>query len=195
MYQLSDIAEISFGVYAKTIPASENNVGLIPYLQIGDFDYLGTLQPQKISTFVNEDFNNDKFFLKVGDILLPAKGIRNTALLYFEHYPKAVASSLFFVLRIEDKMILPQFLTIYLNHPNTQAKIKAMISSSVTVPTLNKKDFQKLLVPMLPLIEQEKFIQLNLMQSLERKLTNQILEKKELLLNQLLSNRINDLNF
>lgn len=195
MYQLSDIAEISFGVYAKTIPASENNVGLIPYLQIGDFDYLGTLQPQKISTFVNEKFNNDKFFLKVGDILLPAKGVRNTALLYSEHHPKAVASSLFFIIRIEDKRISPQFLTIYLNHPNIQAKIKAMISSSVTVPTLNKKDFQKLLVPMLSLIEQEKFVQLNLMQSQERKLTNLILEKKELLLNQLLSNHINDLNF
>lgn len=195
MYQLSDIAEISFGVYAKTILTSENNVGLIPYLQIGDFDYLGTLQPQKISTFVEDDFNNDKFFLKAGDILLPAKGIRNTALLYSEHYPKAVASSLFFILRIEDRRVLPQFLTIYLNHPNTQAKIRTMISSSVTVPTLNKKDFQKLLIPMLPLIEQERFIQLNFMQSEERKLTNQILEKKELLFNQLLSNRINDLNF
>ena len=176
MKPIKEIAEILFGVYAKVRSAT----GGVLYLQIGDFDAYGNLVLGKDKSYINQtEINNERQFLTSGDILLPAKGLKNAAFHINEHHLPAVASSLFFVIRLQDRTILPQFLAIYLNHPATQSKIKAMISSTLTVPVLNKKEFQELPVPIISLAEQKEIIQLHHIYQQERAITIQLLEKKE----------------
>lgn len=177
MKPIKEIAEILFGVYAK----ERSTTGGVLYLQIGDFDANGNLVLGKDKSYINQtEINNERQLLTSGDILLPAKGLKNAAFYISEHYLPAVASSLFFVIRVQDPTtILPQFLAIYLNHPATQSKIKAMISSTLTVPVLNKKEFQELPVPIISLAEQKEIIQLHHIYQQERAITIQLLEKKE----------------
>jgi restriction endonuclease S subunit len=175
MNTINDIAEISFGYYTKSNPT-----GTIPYLQISDFDSFGKLQTNSISTFVDEDDASiRKQLLRKGDVLMPARGIKNNAYVFREEF-RAVASTLFFIIRINDtEKMLSEFLCIYLNHPKTQAKIKAMVSSSVTVPTINKKDFLALPVPIVSIQKQKNIIQLHQLQEEERETITLLLEKKE----------------
>jgi restriction endonuclease S subunit len=175
MNTINDIAEISFGFYAESNPT-----GTIPYLQMRDFDRFGKLQTDSISTFVDEDDASIlKQLLRKGDVLMQARGIKNNAYVFREEF-RAVASTLFFIIRINDtRQILSEFLCIYLNHPRTQAKIKAMVSSSVTVQTINKKDFLELPVPVISLQKQKNIIQLHQLQQEERETITLLLEKKE----------------
>lgn len=187
MRKIEEIVDITFGLYAKSSPT-----GTIPYLQISDFDKFGKLQIHSTSFVDNKDIEEKridigKYFLQRGDILMPARGIKNTAYLIKEEM-QAVASTLFFVIRIANQVpILPEFLCVYLNHPNTQNKIKSMVSSSVTVPTINKKDFLELSVPMVSLREQQKVISVYQLHQEEKAMLIQLVEKKEQLINAIIT--------
>lgn len=191
--KIEEIAEISFGLYTNGRHSVSSPSGTIPYLQISDFDSFGKLQVESISSFMDEkDFDSNKHLLRGGDILMPARGIKNNAYLFQEDI-QAVASTLFFVIRVyRESPIIPEFLCIYLNHPNTQNKIKAMVSSSVTVPTINKKDFLELSVPVISGKEQQKIIYLNQLHQEERATLTQLVAKKEQLTNAIITQILSD---
>ena len=177
METIGNIAEILFGVNIQ----NRHSAGEIRYLQMSDFDDSGLIINSQPAVFVGTaDLTTERQLLQAGDILLPAKGGRNTTFYIEESYLPAVASSLFFVVRVQSSAIDSRFLGLYVNLPNTQAQIKAMISTTATVAVLNKKDFQHLLVPMLPLAEQHKIIHLHRLHQQERQLTMQALAQKEL---------------
>lgn len=173
---IGNIAEILFGVYTK----DRQSEGEVRYVQIGDFDDEGLLTNSQEPVFVaTADINPERQLLQSGDVLLPSKGWRNTAFYIEDSYLPAVAASLFFVIRLQSPAWDARFLTIYLNQPSTQAQIKAMISTTATVPVLNKKDFLNLPVPIIPLTEQHKIIRLHQLHQQERQLTLQLLTQKE----------------
>jgi hypothetical protein len=75
-----------------------------------------------------------------GQVLLAAKGARLLAACVQPEWLPALASPSFFVLSVNDSdHLLPEFLTLVLNLPDTREALRARLSTT-TIPTLNRRD-------------------------------------------------------
>lgn len=147
---LSHLAAIQTGVFAKTIA-----VGDIVYLQAKHFDENGVLLNILHPDLLEEGISN-KHILQPGDVLFAAKGTKNFATVYESKNPTAVASTTFFVIRISDSALLPEYLAWTLNHPNTQSFLKRNAIGSAML-SISKAVLGDLEI-MLPTIEKQKCI-------------------------------------
>ena len=81
------------------------------------------------------------------DILLPSKGNRIFATLFQEQWGKAVASSIFYVLRVDTSIVLPAYLVAILNLPQYQQQLWQMGGGS-NIFSLRKKELEDLQIPL-----------------------------------------------
>jgi len=181
---LGHITTIQTGFFGKTVAEGE-----IVYLQARNFDENGklisTLHPELMADDVTE-----KHLLRPGDVLFVAKGTKNSAAVYESHNPPAVASTSFFVLRLFNEDILPEFLAWFMNHPNTQKLLKGNAIGSSMV-SISKAALEKLEISM-PDVQTQRAI-LNIMQlrNTEKKLKQQIENLREKQIQQQVMKAIN----
>lgn len=144
------ISRIQTGLFAKP-----NAVGDIVYLQSKHFDDQG-----KLSAALHPDLSineiSEKHLLRSGDVLFAAKGTKNFAAVYEEHNQPAVASTSFFVIRLFNSKVLPEYLAWFLNNPNTQALLKAQ-AMGTSIPSISKLVLEDLEIPV-PTIEKQKSV-------------------------------------
>jgi hypothetical protein len=116
--KLKQLASIQTGVFAK--PSTN---GDIVYLQVRHFDENGQLHG---SLHLDLKFGNisEKHILQTGDVLFASKGTKNFATVFENHYPTSVASTSFFVIRLNSALISPEYLAWFMNHPDTQQLLK-----------------------------------------------------------------------
>lgn len=178
-----NIATIQNGIYLKPEPFGE-----ALYLQIKDFNTYGNLI-EKTAARVQLPAKTNKHLLQSGDVLVIAKGSRNTAYTYNGKLP-AFASSTFLVLRLSTEntdKILPEFLAWYINTPQMQASLcnvsRGTIISSLSVPALGNMQIS---VP--PIFIQEKILKVNQLSGLEQSILNQLSKLKHQYTQQLLIN-------
>ena len=118
---LGHIASIQTGIFAKPIAEGE-----IAYLQAKHFDENGNLV-SNVHPDLKAESISDKHFLRPGDVLFAAKGTKNFAAWYQSKNQPAVASTSFFVIRLNQDIsnkILPEFLVWFINHPASQQFLK-----------------------------------------------------------------------
>ena len=177
---LKYIASIQTGVFAKPIAKGE-----IVYLQSKHFDAEGKLV-ETLYPDLESDNKIQKHLLQYGDVLFAAKGTKNFAVCYEENNLPAVASTSFFVIRINYNDILPEYLVWFLNHPSTQQFLKskakgtsiASISKEVlseleiSIPTTHK---QRIIISIDQLRSKEKHIKAQLESLKERQIQQQII--------------------
>lgn len=181
---LSHIANIQTGLFAKTI-----SVGEIVYLQLKHFDENGFLK-QSLIPDLKADYVTQKHLLQYGDVLFSAKGTKNFASCYGNESIPAVASTSFFVIRLQDgfqNKILPEFLTWLINHPVSQKYLKgnaigtSMVSISkavlrdleITIPSI---ETQKTILKINNLYYKEKKLQLQIAMLREKQIQQQIID-------------------
>ncbi|MBN1337910.1 MAG: restriction endonuclease subunit S, partial [Bacteroidales bacterium] len=124
---LKNITSIQTGVFAKPIQKGE-----IVYLQARHFDENGELA-ETLYPDLSADNKLNKHLLRKGDILFAAKGSKNFAACFKNAEMPAVASTSFFVIRLNEKNVLPGYLTWFLNHPSTQTLLKGQARGSSIV--------------------------------------------------------------
>ena len=98
----------------------------------------------------------EKHLLKDGDVLFSAKGSKNFAAVYEGHNPAAVASTSFFVIRLNDKRILPEYFAWFLNSQVTQSLLKGQ-AIGTSIPSISKQVLENLEMAV-PSIEIQKAI-------------------------------------
>jgi len=183
---LKDITTIQTGIFAKTVADGE-----IIYLQARHFEEDGqlrhTLQPD-----LKPEFISNKHLLKDGDILFAAKGIKNFAALYKNENGAAVASTSFFVIRLQKEFqnkMLTEFLAWLINHPQSQKylKNKAIGTSMVSI---SKSVLEELEVFIPTVKTQMTILQINDLRNKEKKLHLQIAMLREQLVQQQIINSI-----
>jgi restriction endonuclease S subunit len=172
--KLKDIATITTGLYKKPDPSGE-----VFYLHGKHFDKWGSLKEDAILSkdiFINK--KTEKHLLRDKDILFIAKGENNRACIYYERYGIAVASSLFFVIRVDESILMPEYLQWYINSPSTQSKLE-LFSRGSHIPSISKKLLLELevYVPLIP--TQKQILKVEKLWQKERKLTEHILTDKE----------------
>jgi restriction endonuclease S subunit len=135
MTQLKDIAKVQFSPYIQP-----SDTGQIHYFQAKHFDESGILN-QNIDTFVKEDEIKENMLLERGDVIFISKGFRFFASLYYGIPEKAMASSIFFILKANTYKILPAFLTILLNQPQS-IKYFEKLSAGSSIPSIRKGELE-----------------------------------------------------
>ncbi len=176
-FSLKNIANISSGIYRKP-----NLSGNIIYLQAKHFNEAGNIVDNgELPRDIKSDSKLARHILFDKDILFAAKGVRHFAYLYDVSIGTAVASSTFFVIRLKqgnNHDIIPDFLHWYLNHPVTQALLKTYAMGS-SVLSVSKKALSDIEIPVLPINNQKKILQIHALWQREKSLNKQILDKKE----------------
>lgn len=172
--QVKDIATIRTGVYLRPEEYKD-----IVYLQVKDFnergEYIGESKPNI--------FNNDNLghhLLKDGDILFAAKGYKNFATVYRGTGLPTVASSVFFVLSLKTD-IIPEYVSWFINHPSSQRQLKSE-AMGTSMPSISIGSISALEITIPDLRTQKIIVELERLQSKERKLNQELIVHREQLL-------------
>ncbi len=178
--QIKDIAQIMSGVYLPIVPNGE-----IAYLQVKD--YLNP-NPAKTAARVASTKRTEGNLLKKNDMLFASKGATYLSAIYNEEEP-AVASTIFFVIRIANDIILPEYLCWYFNQQSTQSYFKTLQMGSVT-PLIHKDSVEELHIPIPNKETQAKIVEASRMVEYEYQLRTQIACKRKRILDKILMNII-----
>jgi restriction endonuclease S subunit len=180
---IKDVTNIQTGLFAKP-----SDKGEVVYLQSKHFDengkLLGELHPDLLANSISE-----KHLLKAGDVLFAAKGTKNFAAIYENQNPAAVASTSFFVLRTTDNKIIPEYLSWFLNHPETQKLIKDK-ARGTAIPSIRKTVLEDLEISIPSIEKQRTVIQLSALVRKENELRMNILHQRKQLIEQQIINAI-----
>lgn len=179
--RLEDIVSIATGVYEKGSPSGDTY-----YLQAKHFNEYGKFREEAvISPEINMDNRLERHVLQDGDLLINAKGINNRVCYYRKEIGQSVASSTFFVIRLKEPNILPEYLQWYFNTSRMQSLFSSL-SKGTHILSLSKKSLSKVKLEIPPLEQQQKILKLQTLWELERKTTLELLQQKELFYQSLL---------
>lgn len=170
---LKELASIRSGIFLK--PQKNGN---LVYLQAKYFDSEGSLSSTIFPDIKRQDVS-DKHFLKPGEILFSAKGWKNTASVYKAEYPAAVASTSFLVISLENEKVIPDYIAMILNSPQSQESFKKM-SKGTSIPSITKKLLEEFEIPVLPLEVQEKLVKLSKLKNEETAILDELDRLKKL---------------
>jgi len=183
---LSQISNIYTGLFTK--PLSE---GEVVYLQSKHFDENGILK-QSLQPDLKTDNIIEKHLLKDEDILFAAKGAKNFAALYENKNTPAVASTTFFVIRLQKEFrnkIIPGFLVWFMNQPDSQIflKSRAIGTSMMSISKIALGELEVLI----PLVKTQKTIlQIHKLHNKEKKIQLKIAMLREQQIQQQIINSI-----
>lgn len=150
------------------------------YLQSRHFDENGqlltTLHPD-----LGADKVSEKHLLRNGDVLFAAKGTKNFAAVYEDHNKPAVASTSFFVLRLTDHKVLPEYLAWFLNNHSTQAALKGQ-AIGTSIPSISKQVLDDLEIAIPGIERQNAIIQITKLRNREKALKQEMetLQEKQI---------------
>ena len=172
---IKDITHIQTGLFAKP-----SGIGELVYLQSKHFDEYGqlnaVLHPDLLADGISE-----KHLLKDGDVLFAAKGTKNFAAVFENHNEPSVASTSFFVIRLANKKLLPQYLAWVLNSRTTQAMLKGQ-AIGTSIPSISKQVLENLEIVIPSIATQKAILQITKLRNKEKLLKKkiEILREKQL---------------
>lgn len=159
--KLKDIAEIRTGFFGRPVTHGD-----IVYLQNKQFDDNGQLATRLYPDLIAAEVSQ-KHLLRPGDILFAAKGSKNFAAVFDRPDIKAVASTSFFVLSVNPKIVLPAYICWYLNVGSTQNLLKTQAMGS-SIPSISKQVLEALSIPVPTYTKQQQIVQLAALQHRQR---------------------------
>ncbi len=158
------------------------------YLQSRHFDEYGQLHTVLHPDLPAKDVP-EKHLLKDGDVLFAAKGTKNFAAVFEHHNEPAVASTSFFVIRMNDSKVLPAYLAWFLNNPGTQQLLKGQ-AIGTSIPSISKQVLEDLEIPVPAIETQNAILQITKLRNKEKALKQQIETLRENQIQQQIINAI-----
>jgi len=178
---LGNIASIQTGVFAK--PAAK---GEIVYLQARHFDEYGKLVGLLHPDLRTDDVNT-KHILKTGDVLFAAKGTKNFAAVFEDHNPPSVASTSFFVIRLQDNKVLPEYLVWLMNSPTILLFLKSTAKGS-SIVSISKAVLEKLEISIPNIQTQRIILKITSLRNQEKQIRQKIESLEEIIIKQKINN-------
>lgn len=186
---IKHIAIIQTGIFTKPVKD-----GQIVYLQAKHFDETGLLISSLYPDLKAENIS-EKHLLKNGDIIFAAKGTKNFAAIYESKYQPAVASTSFFVIRVNTEYqnkILPEYLTWYLNQPSSQNYLKSQ-AVGTSIVSIAKTVIEEMELNIPGLKTQKTILAISQLRNSEIKLKLQIESLREKQIQQQIINAIKEI--
>ena len=168
--QLMDITDIRSGYLFGSLEDDSN--GNIRVIQPGDVDRGGHVELTGLCK-VRIDNVRGGSLITSGDVVFKAKGINPVASMIDESDERIMATNHFFILKIKDERVLPEYLCWYLNQEPARRYFKTVAGISI-VPTITKKILGKLDISVPDIEIQKKITRVNKLQERERDLIERI---------------------
>jgi len=186
MTLLKELVDIRVGYTFRGKIQNEINMDAA-IIQLKDIDY-NYNRIKTPSIFKDSKKFKSNFFLKENDILFIAKGFRQVAVIY-SNKEKAIATSVFFIITVRNKKLLPEYLMWFLNNKETQAIFERMKSGTST-QNIKKEVLESLKIKLPSKQEQNFIVKYNNLCRKEYIITEKIINKKKALNEQLMLNLI-----
>ncbi|MGU9937076.1 restriction endonuclease subunit S [Empedobacter brevis] len=178
--KVKEIANFSFGFHTSKIEKKG-----IKYLQARNFNEVGQFL-NNVDNFIAKDKTKEDHILNDGDILFVGKGMRFFAHCYKKEMGDAVASSIFYVIKANREVVLPDYLTCILNHSKSHNYFNS-IGAGSSIPSIRKSELADYEIDLPSLETQHKIVEMYNLHNQEIQLLEQLKEKKQIRFNQLIN--------
>lgn len=128
-------------------------------------------------------------FLKPGDILFVSRGYRIFAVMIEQKLEQTIASPHFFILRVQNDCVTPEYLTWFINCKQAQKYFSQHLAGSA-LPHVNRTTLENLPITIPPPSIQEKIVNMHRCHQREKRLYEQLISKKQQLLDVVLEQTI-----
>jgi hypothetical protein len=125
------------------------------------------------------------WFLKPGDILFMARGARNFSILIDKLPDSVLAAACFFVVRISNFEILPEYLGWYLNQLPVGEYLKRFSGRGVHMPVVKRAVLESIDIPLPPIKTQKQVSEINKLLQKKQDLYKKLAEKRKNLLTEI----------
>ena len=180
---LASVSDIKFGYYTQPIPS-----GSTAYLQVRQFSEDGRLIAQA-DEYLNIDKKTEPHLLQVGDVLFVGKGNRLFSWCFTQRDQPTVASSIFFVLRPDQRVVYPEYLAAILNAPQSKITFQ-QIGGGTNIFSIRKSELGAFELPLPPMQQQKLIAALALLHQQEIKLSENLIAQKQNLYTAIISKMI-----
>jgi restriction endonuclease S subunit len=171
--RVGDVADIRFGLYAQP-----GDSGALAYLQVRQFSESGLLT-KAADEYIDLNDKTKQHLLQQGDVLFVAKGSRLFAWPYHDTGMPAVASSIFFVLQPDLKLVDPGYLAAMLNAPQSRAAFQ-QIGGGTNIFSIRKSELAAFEIPLPALQQQKQVAALTRLHQREIELAQQLIMQKQI---------------
>ena len=178
--KLSHFCELSFGHHLES-----NQAEGFPYLQARNFSDDGEYL-DNVENYVSKEEEKHSLVLTQDDILLVSKGMRFFAHKYESTMGEVIASSIFYIIKVNASIIMPDYLTCILNHPKSRSYFEN-ISAGSSIPSIRKKELLDFEIPLPPLAEQRKIVEIYKLHKLQNTILIELKKRKQVLFNQIIN--------
>lgn len=173
---LKNIATIQSGYHFVERIENDKN-GDYHFIQLKDIDNYNKIMYSQL-TKCNLQNVKDTQLLKIGDVIIKTRGLNFTASVIDEDLSNLIATSHFFVLRVNNT-VLPEYLANFINDDKTQKVIK-LGTAGTNVQIINKVFLESLEVATPTLDIQHKIVRIKELSFMEEKLVNKKMSLRKL---------------
>lgn len=181
--KLLNLCNLSFGHYLK----STQDKG-ISYLQVKNFSDDGEYL-DNVENFVQKKNIKESVLLEQDDILFVSKGMRFFAYKYETSIGTVIASSIFYIIKVDADLILADYLVCILNHPKSMAYFNG-VSAGSSIPSIRKKELLDFEIPVLSILEQEEIVKIYKLHAEQQKIVTELKQKNQSRFNQVINQLI-----
>ncbi|WP_314243084.1 restriction endonuclease subunit S [Empedobacter tilapiae] len=178
--KIKEIADFNFGYHISEI----QNQGIL-YLQAKNFDENG-LYLDNVENFIDKDTIKEEHLLRDGDVLLVGKGMRFFAYKYEQSIGKAIASSIFYLIRVDQNRILPDYLVCILNHSKSHKYFNS-IGAGSSIPSIRKNELADYEIVLPPIEMQSKIVNIYNLYKYDIQLIEKIKQNNLIRFNQMIN--------
>lgn len=178
--KIGEIASFNFGYHSSDV-----KVKGMKYLQVKNFDEYG-LFLDNVEFYIDKEEIKPEQALVEGDVLFVSKGFKIFAYKYENDVGDAVASSVFYVMKLDQSRILPDYLVCILNQPKSVRYFNS-IGAGTSIPSIRKSELNDFEIKLPPLEVQHKIVDLYKDHQNGIRLLNSLKDKKQSLFNQVIN--------
>lgn len=176
MPRLNSIAEIRMGATLRGRDATRPDPnGSFSFVRIGDISQEGTLRSENFSRIEPNESVNEELWLRPGDVLFPNRGTRTTALAFTFDQPRTIVGPQFFIVRPEQRVVLPAYLAWFLRSAESVAHFESRRKGTY-VQIIQRSDLAELEIPLPTLAKQRKIVEVAELALKEREITERLLQ-------------------
>ena len=179
--KITEIADVQIGYqFRKKIEPADDGTNRV--IQIRDFDENHTLNRECLSR-VRIDKSTEQYLIHQGDVLFLSRGHRNWAAPIIDELQNTVAAGHFFVIKVRNEIILPEYLAWYINQSPAQEYLHNIARRGTHMPLVTLSAFKGLPVDVPDIATQHRIVELSRLMEREKKLLAELQEKRLLLIN------------
>lgn len=184
---LQQLADVRSGYHFRGKAENDPN-GNVALIQIKDLDEDFVFHADNLAR-VRID-RAEPYLVRKGDVLFVTRGTRLGATVVQEPVEDTVATGSFFLLRPQKEM-LPEFLAWSINSAPVQAQLRQK-GQGTSLLMVRRSDLEDITLDVPPLAVQHAIVELDECARLERRLTNQLNEKRAALVEAIAARALQD---